>query len=180
VNCGPDHIQCNCSSAYSGFNIQLNVSALLLEIIGHLDARYTANLVPSTAHIIQFTLCEVWSRPYTMLLQHLLCRLQYSADRISVAIGDMSKIQCALYCKPGAKYRVHAPVYAMRIESGHMQCNCSSAYLGYNIQLKVCALILEIYRHIAAHYTAKLMPNTAHTPLFTLCGLWSRSYTMKL
>jgi hypothetical protein len=63
---GPGHIQWNYSSAYWGFNIPLNISALLLEIIGHLDARYTANLVPSTAHIIQFTLCEVWSRIYTM------------------------------------------------------------------------------------------------------------------
>jgi hypothetical protein len=43
-----------------------------------------------------------------------------------------------------------------------MQCNYSSAYLGYNIQLKVSALILEIYRHVEAHYTAYLMPNTAH------------------
>jgi hypothetical protein len=69
VNCGPVHIQSNYSSAYSGFNIRLNLSALLLEIIGHVDARYTANLVPNAAHILRYTLCELWSRTYTMHLQ---------------------------------------------------------------------------------------------------------------
>jgi hypothetical protein len=66
VNCGSGHIQCNYSTAYSGFNIRLNLSALLLEIIGHVSARYTANLVPNTTHIVKFTLCELWSRTYTM------------------------------------------------------------------------------------------------------------------
>jgi hypothetical protein len=66
VNRGPAHIQCNYSSAYSGFNIRLNVSAQLLEIIGHFDARYTANLELNTAHIVQFTLCWLWSRTYRM------------------------------------------------------------------------------------------------------------------
>jgi hypothetical protein len=51
VNCGPDHIQWIYSSAYWGLNILLNVSALLLYITGHFDARYTANLVSNTAHI---------------------------------------------------------------------------------------------------------------------------------
>jgi hypothetical protein len=48
-NCGPGHIHCKYSSAYSGFNIQLNVSALLLETRLHFDAHYTANIVPNTA-----------------------------------------------------------------------------------------------------------------------------------
>jgi hypothetical protein len=62
LNCGPGHIQRTYSSAYVCFNIRWNVSALLLEIIGHLEARYTASLVLNTAHILQFTLCELWSR----------------------------------------------------------------------------------------------------------------------
>jgi hypothetical protein len=66
VNCGPGHIQCSYSSEYSGFNNQLNVSALLLEISRQLHACYTANLVTNTAHTLQFTLCELWSRTYTM------------------------------------------------------------------------------------------------------------------
>jgi hypothetical protein len=65
VNCGPDHIQCDYSSAYLGYNIQLNESAVLLEIYRHVEARYTANYMPSIARIIQFTLCELWSRTHT-------------------------------------------------------------------------------------------------------------------
>jgi hypothetical protein len=69
VNCGPGHLQCNYSYVYSGFNIQVNESALLLEIFRHFDARYTANLVPNTVHIVKFTLCDLWSRPLTKYLQ---------------------------------------------------------------------------------------------------------------
>jgi hypothetical protein len=66
VKCGPDHIQCNCSSAYLGYNIQLIVSPLLLETCRQFNARYTAYLVPNTAHILQFTQCRLWSRSYPM------------------------------------------------------------------------------------------------------------------
>jgi hypothetical protein len=58
-NRGPGHIQCNYSTAYSVFNIQLHLPALLLDIRRHLDARYTANLAPNTAPAIHFTLCEL-------------------------------------------------------------------------------------------------------------------------
>jgi hypothetical protein len=75
--CGPGHEQCSYISAYSGFNSQLNVSRSLLEICREFNAPYTANMVPNTAQIIQITLCELWSRPYTMYLQpHILFRLQ--------------------------------------------------------------------------------------------------------
>jgi hypothetical protein len=66
VNYRRGHIQCIYSSAYWGFNIHLNVSALLLEISWQFNARDTAFLVPNTAHILQFTLCELWSRSYTI------------------------------------------------------------------------------------------------------------------
>jgi hypothetical protein len=46
VNCGPGHIQYTYSSTYWGFNIQLNVSALLLEICRQFAERYTVTLVP--------------------------------------------------------------------------------------------------------------------------------------
>jgi hypothetical protein len=76
--------------------------------------RYTAKLVPNTEHIVQFTLCELWSPTYTMhLLFRIIC-LQYSAERTCAAIGDMPTFRCALYCKLGAKYSAHPPVYAMR------------------------------------------------------------------
>jgi hypothetical protein len=116
VNCGPGHIQSNYSTAYSGYNIRLYLSALQLEIFRHFDPRYTANMVSNTAHIVQFTLCDLWSRPYTKYLQFRIIRLQYSTDRICASIGDISTIQWALYYKHCAKYSAHPPDYAMWTE----------------------------------------------------------------
>jgi hypothetical protein len=114
VNSGAARMQSTYSTAYSGFNIRLNLSALLLEIIRHVYARYNAFLVPNTTHIVKFTLCELWSRTYTMHLQVHIFRLQYSFERICNAIAHITTIQCALYCILGAKYSAHSPVYAMR------------------------------------------------------------------
>jgi hypothetical protein len=113
VNCGPGHIQCICSTIYSDFNIHLNVSALLLEISRQFNSRYTVNLEPNTAHILRFALCGLWSRTYTIHLQLRTFRLQYTSERICAAVGNISTIQCSLYCKLGAKYSAHPPVYAM-------------------------------------------------------------------
>jgi hypothetical protein len=94
VKCGPGYIQCIYSSAYLGFNIQLKVAPLLLEVSRKFNARYTAILVPKTEHIVQFKLCELWSRPYTKCLQLLIFMPQYSSERICAAIWDISTIQC--------------------------------------------------------------------------------------
>jgi hypothetical protein len=107
------HIQYYYSSAYSGLNIQLNVSALLLDICRHFGARCTANLVPNTAHDLRFMLCELCSPTFTMYLQLRIFSLQHSTERICAAIGDISSIQRALYCKISAKYRAHLLVYGM-------------------------------------------------------------------
>jgi hypothetical protein len=113
VNCGHGHIQCIYSSAYSGFNVHLKLSALLLEISPQFNSRYTTNLAPNTAHILRFTLCELWSRPYTKYFPHRICRLQYSAEGSSQAIRGIWTLQWALYCKLGAKYSAYPPVYTM-------------------------------------------------------------------
>jgi hypothetical protein len=102
VNCGPGHIQSTYSSAYLGLNIQLYAAPLLLEVSRKFNARYTAFLVPNTAHMLQFTLCDLWSRPYTQYIQHRMFRLQYSAEGSSPAIVGISTIQLALYCNIGA------------------------------------------------------------------------------
>jgi hypothetical protein len=62
VNCGPGHIEFNYSYAYSGFNVQVNVSELLLDICRQFNERNTENLVPNIAHILQLTLRELWSK----------------------------------------------------------------------------------------------------------------------
>jgi hypothetical protein len=113
VNCGLRHIQCIYSSAYSDFTIHLKVGPMLLEVSRQFNARYTAFLVPNTEHIVQFKLCELWSRPYTKCLQLLIYMPQYSAVGICADIVDITSTQCALYCKLGAKYSAHPPVYAM-------------------------------------------------------------------
>jgi hypothetical protein len=96
VNYGPGHIECIYSSIYSDFNIHLNVSALLLYISRQFNARHIAFLVPNTAHILQFTQCDLWSRPYTKYFQHRIFRIQYSAEGSSPAIVGISTIQWAL------------------------------------------------------------------------------------
>jgi hypothetical protein len=122
VNCGLGHIQCNYRYLYSGFNIHVNQSVLLLEISRYFDAPYTENLMSNTALILQFTLCELWSRD--------------------------------------------------------IQCNNSSAYSVFNIQVKVSALILDIYRQFNVRYMEHMVPNTAHILKFTQSEQWSRTYTM--
>jgi hypothetical protein len=114
VYCGPGHIQYIYSSAHSDFNIHLNVSAMPLYISRQFNARYTSNLLPNKAHILQFTLCDLWPRPYTKYFQHRIFRLQYSAVGICAAIAHITTIQCPLYCKLVAKYSAPPPVYAMR------------------------------------------------------------------
>jgi hypothetical protein len=113
VNCGPGHIQCTYSSAYLSFNIELKVAPLLLEVSRQFNARYTANLVSNAAHVLRYTLCELWFQTYTMHLQLRIFRLQYSTVGICAATVDITSIQCALYCKLGAKYSAHHPVYAV-------------------------------------------------------------------
>jgi hypothetical protein len=181
LNCCPGDIQRSYSSAYSGVNTQVNVSAMLLEICWHLEARCTATLVPYIAHTLQFTLCGLWSRTYTMHLQLRIFRLQYLTERICAAIRDISTFQYSLYCKLGAKYSAHPPVYAVWTVVPAI-CNVVTA-------LHIKALIFNsIYlrcywtycRHLEARCTTNLVPSTAYILQFTPCELWSKPYTMYL
>jgi hypothetical protein len=45
---------------------------------------------------------------------------------------------------------------------GHIQCNYSYIYWGFNIQRIVCSLLLEISRQFNELYTANLVPNTVY------------------
>jgi hypothetical protein len=146
-------------------------------------------------------------------------------------------MQWAIYCKLGANYSAHPPVYAMwtvvpaiykvftapdgqdtifnwtylrcnwrysntsmrvilqiwcqiqrtssglryvNCGSGHIECIYSSAYSDFSIHLNVSALLLEVARQFNARYTAFLVPNREHIFQFTVCGLWSRTYTKYL
>jgi hypothetical protein len=84
-----------------------------LEISRQFHARYNANLVSNIAQIPQFTLCELWFRSCTMLLELRSFRVQYSSELICAAIEGISTIEGALNSKHGAKYSAHPPIYAM-------------------------------------------------------------------
>jgi hypothetical protein len=96
VNYGRGHMQSIFRTAYLGFNIQLKVAPRQFQVSERFNVRYTANLVPNTVHIVQLSLCELWSRSYTMHLLLRIFRLQYSAVGICAAIVHITSIQCAL------------------------------------------------------------------------------------
>jgi hypothetical protein len=180
MNCGPGHVQWTYSCTYSGNNIQLNLTTQLLEICRHLDARYAATLVRYIAHTLQFTLCELWSRPYTMYLQLHIFRLQYSSERIVVAIGDIWTTQCMLYYKLGDKYSAHPPVFAMWTVIPDIYNVFTAPHIQTSIfnWTYICAAIRDISRILCALY-CKLGANTAHSLQFTQCELWPR-YTLQI
>jgi hypothetical protein len=165
------HIQC--------FNIQLNVSALQFEISRQFNERNTANLEPNIAHILQFSLCEQWSRKYTMHLQlrmlsasifnwtYLRCNWRYHDNSMRVILKTWCEVQ-------------RTPSSFRYVNSGpaHIQSIYSSAYICFNIRWNVSALLLAIIGHFEARYTANWEPTIAHIIRFTTCGLWSRTYTM--
>jgi hypothetical protein len=117
VNCGPGHIQCSYSSEYSGCNIHLNISALLMEISRQFYERYAANSMPNTAHDHQFTQCELWSRTYsaftaphtqtsifiwTYLRCYWIsrqCNVRYTANMVPNTAYNLQITQCELWSR---------------------------------------------------------------------------------
>jgi hypothetical protein len=169
VNCGPGHIQSIYSSWWSGHNIQLNVSALQLEIFQHFDARYTADMVSNTAHIVRFTLCELWSRTYRMYLQLRIFRHQYSTLGICAAIVDITSIQCASFCKLSAKDSAHPPVYAMwnrfRTYTMHLQL---LIFMPQYSAVGIWADIVDITSTQCALYCKRGTKYSAHPPIYAI------------
>jgi hypothetical protein len=95
------------------FRLQYSSQRICAAIVDTTSIQCVRNLVPNTAHILRYTLCELWSRPNTKYFQYSIFRLQYSAVGICAAIVHITTIQCALYCKLFAKYNAHPPVYAL-------------------------------------------------------------------
>jgi hypothetical protein len=109
----PRKIQYIYISWYSGFNIQLNVSPLILVICRQFNERYTPHFLPNTGNDIRFTLCHLYSRPNPIQLHFSIFRLQYSIERIFFDTGDMSIIQCALCSTFIVKYTAQYQVDVM-------------------------------------------------------------------
>jgi hypothetical protein len=138
LNCGPGRTHCDYSSSFSGFNFQLRVSALILDMCRQFDAPYTANLEPNTAHILQITLCDcgpghiynVFTAPHIQASifkwTYLRCHCWYIDNAMCVILRTWYQVQCT---SSSLRY--------LNCGSGHIQCTYSSTYSGFNIQLNV-------------------------------------------
>jgi hypothetical protein len=162
-----------------GINIQLNQSALLLEIPRYFDERYNVNLEAYRAHTLQFTLCELWSRD-------IQCNniSAYSGFNIQVKV---SAVILDIYRQFNVRYMAHMVPNTAHIlqftlselwSRTYIECNYSYVYSGFNIQVNQSALLLEISRYFDARYNVNLVAYIAHTLQFTLSEQWSRTYTM--
>jgi hypothetical protein len=116
LDCGSGHIQCTYSPTYAGFNIQLNVSPPLLEIYRQFNVRYTANMVPNTAHILQFRYLNCGPG-------HIHCN--YSSTYICFNIRwNVSALLFKIIGHYDARYT--ANLAYVDCGPGHIQCNYST------------------------------------------------------
>jgi hypothetical protein len=172
-------IQCNNSSAYSDFNIQVKVSSsdigdistIRCALIWKLDAMYRAHPPVFAVWTVDPDIYNVITAPHIQSSifswTYLLCYWRYLDNSMSVILQSWWQIQ-----------RTSSSLHNVYCGPGHIQRIYSLSYSGHNIQLNESALQLEIFRHFDPHYTANLVSNTAHIVQFTLCELWSRTYTM--
>jgi hypothetical protein len=144
--------------------------------------------VSNTAHTVQFTLCALWSRTYIKYLQLRIFRPQYSAEGRSPAIGGISSIQWALYCKLGANYSAHPPAFAM--------CTVVRPYTKY-LQLRIFRLQYSaegrspaiggipsmqwaLYCKLGANYSAHPPVSTMWTVDPTICKVFTAPHIKAL
>jgi hypothetical protein len=156
---GPGHNQCTYSYTYSGFNIQLIVSALLLHICRPFSERYTANLVP-----IQRTASSL--RNVNCAPGHIQCVYSTAYSGFNIQL-NVSMVILVIYRQFNATYTANfVPNTSLRYlicGPGHIQCNYSSAYWGFNIQLNVSAVLIgdmstiqwALYLKVGAKYSAQ-------------------------
>jgi hypothetical protein len=81
----------------SAWNIQLNASQFLCQIPRQFNARYTPYLLPNAEHSCPFSPSQFCVLSNPAYLQFCIFMLKYSIKCISVAIGGMSAIRCALF-----------------------------------------------------------------------------------
>jgi hypothetical protein len=124
--------------------------------------------VPNTAHIPQFTICDLWSRPYAMYLQLRIFRLQYSAVGNCAVVVDITTIQCALYCKLGTKYSSHPPVYAM----GTVVLDIYNAFTAPHIQTTIF-----IWTYLSCYW--RYVDNSLRVRLQTWCQIQRTSSSLR-
>jgi hypothetical protein len=106
-------------------------------------------------------------------IQYILLRTfrhQYSSERICAAIGNISTIQSSLYCKLGAKYSAHHPVYAMWTMKTGTYTKCFQHRI-FSLQYSavgICAAIVHITTIQCALYRILGAKYSAHPPVFAM------------
>jgi hypothetical protein len=140
-----------------------------LEVSLQFNARYTALLVPNTAHIVQFTLCELWpghiqciySCAYSDFNIHLnvsalllyisrQLNARYTAFLVSNIAHILQLALCDLWSRPLTKYFQH------RIFRLQYSCERICAALG-NISTIQCSLNCKLGAKYSAHPTVYAM-----------------------
>jgi hypothetical protein len=180
VNCGPGHIQSNYSSTYSGFNIRLSVSALLLDICRQFGERYTATLVAieRTASCLRSVNCGPGYIHCEYCAAYSGFNIQMNVSALILEIYRQFNVGYTATLVP--IQRTTSRWRCLNCGPGHIQCNYSSTYSVFNIQLNVSPPLSEINRQMKGPYSANFMPNTVHILQITLCDLWCRTYTLQL
>jgi hypothetical protein len=107
------------------YTMHLQLRILSASIFNWTYVRCSCRYHDNSMHVTLQTWCQIQRTPSSFRYVnsdpgHIQCIyisaysvLQYSTERICAAIGHITTIQCALYCKLGAKYSAHPPVYAM-------------------------------------------------------------------
>jgi hypothetical protein len=135
VNCGPDHIQCNYSSVYSGFNIQLNricgaigdIPTFRSALHCKFDAKYSAHppvyamwtVVPGIYSVItaphmqasifnsMFLRCYWWYLENSMrLMLQTWCQIQRTSSCLRFVNCGMVKCEFVFNCVNTNDYEV--------------------------------------------------------------------------
>jgi hypothetical protein len=93
--------------------------------------------------------------------------LQYSMERICAAIGDIRTFRSPLYCKLGAKYSAHHPVYPMWtvVPDIYNVITARISRLQYSA-VGNCAVIVDITTIQCALYCKLGAKYSAHPPVF--------------
>jgi hypothetical protein len=172
---GPCEIQYSYSSSYAGFNITLNVYPLRLVVYRKIGACCNPHFLTNKVHNIQFTLRQLEGSVKLNVTADLVIEasvINWTYFRCNCRNVDNSMLAILHLCsqmQPKSsclRYVIAGP--------SQIQCNYSSSYAGFNIQLNVSPMRVVVYRQIDACYSPYLMPNTGHNMRCTLCQIWYR------
>jgi hypothetical protein len=178
LNCGPGHVQCSYSSAYLGFNIQLNVSALLLEICRQFSEHYTANLVPKqrTTSSLRNLNCGPGHIQCTYSSTYSGFNIQLNVSLPLLEIFRQLNVRYTANMVPNTARTLQSTLSELWSRTYTMCIQFRIFWLQYSTE-RICDTIRDISIIQCALY-CNLGAHTAHILQITPSELWSRSYTV--